>query len=623
MAFKVKLLILITFFTTAFACAQVQPEKKDTVNNSRDNMYKKLENYSKRKKFTKFLHKLIFRPVKVKEPTQNRQEVINKAPEMQETFESHEGRIVRKINIVTLDPFGYSINDTLRRPDNWLHKTGNAIHLKTKARTIRNLLLIKENEPLDSLLIEESERLIRTQRYIRRVVIRSVALPGTKDSVDVNIRVLDAWSLVPNGSFSKSRTSFELSERNFFGLGHQFRNDFDKRLNTGETSYLGRYTIPNIKNTYIRTTATYEIWRARNSLKSLEVQRDFFSAYTKWAGGVLLEERLVRDSLPDTEGRYAMQNFKSKSQDFWGGYSFKIYKGDTEEARTTNLVTTARFLNRAYTERPSFDFDPEGFYASEQLYLLSAGITSRKFVQDKFLFNYDIVEDIPIGKVYSLSGGLQHKNHQNRIYIGGKYAFGNYYKWGFFSAIAEAGTFLYKQETSQATVSLGFLYFSNIRKWGEWKFRNFVKPQLVIGESRMPIITDQLNLNGNNGIQGFDSRSLLGTKKFVLTLQTQSYSPVNFLGFRINPFANVTAGIIGNDWQGLGSSRVYSSIGVGVLIFNDYLTFNNFQLSLAYFPTIPNFPHSDYNVLRTNSFQNNDITLPDFQVGKPNVVPYH
>ena len=60
--------------------------------------------------------------------------------------------------------------------------------------------LIKKNKPLDSLLVKESERLIRTQRYINRVDISPKLIPNSPDSVDVNIRVLDSWSLIPQGS---------------------------------------------------------------------------------------------------------------------------------------------------------------------------------------------------------------------------------------------------------------------------------------------------------------------------------------------------------------------------------------------------------------------------------------
>jgi hypothetical protein len=620
MALHYRLLLLLAFFfAIAPLQAQVKPAtQKDTVKEKRDQMYQKLEDYSKRKKFTKFVHKLIFRSVQPKKEAVTRKNIKKSTPELQNTYETAQGKIVRHVYIETLDPFGYSVNDTTRKAGNWVQNFGNRVHLKTKQMTIRNLLLFKRNKPLDSLLVQDSERLLRKQRYIRRVAIKPVSIANNKDSVDVYIRVLDSWSLIPNGSASSSGTSINITERNFLGFGHEFENDFDKRFNTGETSYLARYTVPNIMNTYINATVNYQIWRSYNNLKSFGLDRDFFSAYTKWAGGAYVESRSQIDSLPNRQDDiYAMQNFKSNAQDVWGGYAFQIYEGDNEEARTTRLVTTARYFARQYSESPSIEYDPRDYYASENFYMGSVGLTSRKFVQDKFLYNYDIVEDIPIGKVYSATFGMQDKNSEHRLYVGGRYAFGNYYKWGYLSTDVQVGSFFYRDRTDETTLRIEALYFTNIKNWGEWRFRHFIKPIIVMGDHRIPIVTDQLNLNNEFG---FDRRRVQGTKKILLTLQTQSYSPWNVLGFRLNPFANFTMGIVGTEERKLFESPVYTKIGLGLLIYNDYLIFNSFQLSVAFFPTIPG---SGNNIFKTNTIENTDITLPDFQVGKPGVVPYY
>ncbi|MFL9844313.1 hypothetical protein [Flavobacterium rhizosphaerae] len=615
----IRLFLLLAIFAAYPLAAQVNQKPQDSTKIQNEEMYKKLEDYSKRKKFTKFVHKLIFRPVKAKEPSQSRRKLRDKTPELLNTYNKYQGKIVRNIVVQTLDPFGYSINDTVQKPKEWVQKFGNSVHLKTKEFTIKNLLLFKKNEPLDSLLIKDSERLIRRQRYVRRVAIKALPASASSDSVDVYIRVLDSWSLIPNGSASGSGTSFELTERNFLGLGHEFRNDFDKRFNTGKTSYLARYTINNILNTYITATVNYQIWKGDNNLKSAGLEREFFSAYTKWAGGVYMESRLEYDSLPDAQQVWKVQKYRSDAQDYWGGYAFKIYEGETEEARTTRLVTTSRFYNLDYEDTPTVEYDSIGFYSSQTLGMVSVGLTSRKFVQDKFLFNYDIVEDIPIGKIYSLTGGIQRKNRQNRLYLGGRYAFGNYYSWGYMSINTQIGSFFYKNSAKESAIDISALYFTNIKNLGEWRFRHFIKPSVTIGLNRASIIKDRLDLNNQNGIMGFDTQEIRGTKKLLLTLQTQGYSPWNVMGFRLNPFANITLGVIDGADRAIFENKIYTKIGLGILLYNDYLVFNSFQLSLAYYPEIPG---QGQNIFKTNAFQNNDLTLPDFQVGKPTVVPY-
>jgi len=154
---------------------------------------------------------------------------------------------------------------------------------------------------------------------------------------------------------------------------------------------------------------------------------------------------------------------------------------------------------------------------------------------------------------------------------------------------------------------------------GDWRLRQFVKPTLVIGNHRAPIIKDRLLISDDNGIVGFNNPLINGTRKFSLALQTQTYAPGNWHGFHFSPFYNMTFGFLGNENNRFLDSRLYSKFSVGVLINNDYLVFNSFQISFSYYPSIP---FEGENLFRTNSFKNNDLALPDFQIGQPVIVPY-
>jgi hypothetical protein len=68
-----------------------------------------------------------------------------------------------------------------------------------------------------------------------------------------------------------------------------------------------------------------------------------------------------------------------------------------------------------------------------------------------------------------------------------------------------------------------------------------------------------------------------------------------------------------------GQARVYSQIGLGVLIKNDNLVMNSFQVSLAFYPVIPGVGE---NIFRINSFQSFDFGFRDFETGKPARVIY-
>ena len=68
------------------------------------------------------------------------------------------------------------------------------------------------------------------------------------------------------------------------------------------------------------------------------------------------------------------------------------------------------------------------------------------------------------------------------------------------------------------------------------------------------------------------------------------------------------------------NKKLYTSVGVGFIIRNDYLVFNSFQLSLSYYPTIPG---QGYNVFKTNSFETHNFGFSPVEIGKPTTVWYH
>jgi hypothetical protein len=261
--------------------------------------------------------------------------------------------------------------------------------------------------------------------------------------------------------------------------------------------------------------------------------------------------------------------------------------------------------------------DPFHNYSSEDFFLAEAGISTRKYVQDKYIFRFGITEDVPIGSVYSLTGGYQIKNNTGRLYFGLRVYFGNYYEWGFLSSNFEYGTFFKASHTEQGVVTAGVNYFTGLFEIGKWKFRQFVKPQMTVGINRFS--SDSLTLNDKYGLDGFNSRVLSGTNRILFTLQTQSYAPGNLIGFRFGPFISYSLGMLSDAETGFKNSRVYSQISLGVLIKNENLIFNPFQISISFYPLIPG---TGQNVFRVNSFKTTDFGFRDFEIGKPGQMVY-
>ena len=571
-------------------------------------LYENIETYSDKNKFTQFMFRLFFKPVA---PAPLIKIVNKRIPH--KPFSLFEGKTIRNIFIETLDPFGNSIGDTISASLNFLTKAGNRLHVRTSGITIRNLLLFHKGQPFDSLLVKESERLIRSMAYVTDVSFDFQSAGGTPDSVDVFIRELDSWSIIPDGAISDDRIAVSLRDNNFMGLGHEFRNGFVWNHDKDRYAFRTKYYIPNIYNTYINSTLQYGTDEYGNFIKSFAVDRPFFSPLAKWAAGVNFTQHRRKDSIWSRN----FMTYKYNVQDFWAGNAMHLFKGNSETHRTTNFITAARYINIRFLEMPPQSIDTLRYFTDERFLLASIGISSRLYVQDKYVFKFGLKEDVPVGKVLALTGGFQQKNDAWRRYFGVRFSTGKYYRWGYLSVNNEYGAFFRTSKVEQGVFSASANYFTHLVEIGNWKFRQFVKLGSVFGIHRTPY--DSLTINNEFGLRGFNSPVLAGTNRLLLTVQTQSYAPWDFIGFHFGPYLNFSLGMLGNDQTGFQASKVYPQIGLGVLIKNDNLVMNAFQLSISFYPDIPG---KGKNILKANSFQTTDFGFSDFEIGKPGTVIY-
>jgi hypothetical protein len=561
------------------------------------------------------MYQLVFKPVAKTSTKEVKRKVYKKL--IQKPYSAFEGKVIRNISIITLDPFGYSVADTMVAKQNFLYRAGNKAHIKSQQISIRNLLLFRKNQLFNTFLVKESERLIRTQKYVHDVSFYVASAGKKSDSVDIFIREQDTWSIIPGGAVSSSFIKADLTDKNFLGTGHEFQNSYSRNLPEKISSFNTNYYIPNIRNTYINSKLHYGFDGYGNFKRGLAIDRPFYSPYAKWAAGVSLASEFKKDSLKYINLVNFPKNLKFNTQDFWAGYAKQIFKGTTEEVRATNLIITARYLRVRYTETLPDLYDPLHYYSNENFYLTAIGISTRKYVQDNYIFSYGVTEDVPVGSVYALTGGYQVKNNSGRYYFGLRYSSGNYHSWGYLSSDFEYGTYFHESNAEQGVIIAGANYFTGLFEVGKWKFRQFIKPQFTFGINRFSY--DSLTLNDGYGLNGFNSPSLSGTNRLIFTFQTQSYSPINIIGFHLGPFISYSFGFLGDAGKGFKTSKVYSRIGIGILIKNENLVFNAFQFSISFYPIIPGFGQ---NVFKINAFRTDDFGFRDFEIGKPAPVIY-
>ena len=141
------LLFIISFSIIDLAFAQQTPAKADSTS-----LYKNIEAYSRQSRFKTFIYRSVFKPAtaETKKKAVKRKTYKNL---VQKPYSNIEGKIIRNIEVVTFDPFGYSVGDTTVGDQNFLRRAGNGMHIKTRGITIRNLLLFHKNQVFNSLLV--------------------------------------------------------------------------------------------------------------------------------------------------------------------------------------------------------------------------------------------------------------------------------------------------------------------------------------------------------------------------------------------------------------------------------------------------------------------------------------
>ncbi len=609
------LMLLLLFSAIGVRGQDVEGEQMGEGDTSK--LYLKIEEVAQRNWFTTIIHDLFFKPVAFRG---GRDDLLYRKL-VTRPYADYEGRPVRKVRVVTIDPFGFDVYDTLAAPELGTERFGNAMHAKTTERTVRNLILFREGQPFDSLLVRESERLIRQELYIQEVFFYPQLAGVHGDSVDVLVRVLDSWSIIPDIGFSGTRFSYGLTENNLAGINHVLHGYHTYNHALDRHALDSYYLVRNIRQSYVNTRVGFNMNEQGDFRVNASVDRPFYSTVTRWAGGASVSYQQQTDTI-NLEGLPVLfARSRSLPQDYWLARAIQLVPGSTEDDRATNLVLSAGVSALTYIERPEGPLSELELYRDRALFLGGIGISTRKYLRDRYIFNYGFIEDVPVGRSYGVTVGYEVRSRP-RSYIGAHYSWGHYYRWGYFSSELSYGNYFrdgsYEQGTAQARIT----YFTGLLQLGKWKFRQFVKPEITLGFARPA--GDNITLNeGRGGIRGFNSAELAGTHRFMVTVQTQGYAPWELLGFRFGPYLTCSMGMLGNSTDGFSKSSPYWMLGLGFLVNNRYLVFDNFEISLAFYPFIPGTGENNgRNVIIGNPFRAFNLGFPDYGLGRPAAVGY-
>ena len=179
-----------------------------------------------------------------------------------------------------------------------LFRLADKLHIKTRQGVIRHQLLFRSGDPYSRHAMEESERILRSDRYFYDAAIVPVRYHDGK--VDVMVITRDVWTLDPGFNFGRSggtnSTGVSLQELNILGTG--------SAVSVGHSSAVDRTqsTIGFANNHAFGTWTAVSLNYAQmsdGSMRQAIINSPFYSLETRQAGGLVAQGNDHSDYLYD------------------------------------------------------------------------------------------------------------------------------------------------------------------------------------------------------------------------------------------------------------------------------------------------------------------------------------
>lgn len=596
--------LIFLFFTYS---SKVFSQVSDSVK-----IYKKLKEVSDKSRFTRFIYNSVFvepGPAEYpSEPTSSEEKIVN-------PYLKHENKIIRKVSIIVMDPFGKSIADTIKKRTNILQRAGNGLHVSTRKKIIDNKLLFKVNDTLNPLSISESERLIRQSAFINdaKIVITGQV---NSDSVEITVLVIDKWNITIPVVVTDVYAYARFQNQNLFGFGQQFEQ-YAKITRPDKMDYSGYYTISNIDHTYISSRLYYET-NSDGTGAGLAFDRPFYSPLAEWAGGVSAYKAWKYFQYTDSvTGANKYLHLNSSTYDMWLGKSIRINSKKKFFNQSTNFIVGERAILHFFDNRPSFEIDKAKANQNSATFIGNIGFAVQQFYKEKFIYRFGATEDVPQGLIIQfLYGAAESELGATKYYLGGEIARAKHVTIGYFSANVSYGMFIGSQRNNDITTSLKINYFSDLFRMRKWYLREFVNYNFVYGINKMPY--EKLTLSSEE-MYGFNGGGIDGNSKMVVNLETVAYAPYNLVGFRFAPTLLTGIGMLSDENHPMNKSTVYQSYAIALMVRNENLLNSTFQVSFGMYPIQPD---GQNNIFKYNPITSFTIRVRSFSIGRPEFITY-
>ncbi len=444
------------------------------------------------------------------------------------------GARIGRITIETDDIF----DESDPREDALLYRAVNRLHVTTRESTIRAQLLFASGDRYSRRVLDESERALRSQRYLREPVIRPIAWHD--GVVDLRVRSEDVWTTNPGIAVSRAggenKFGAEIEELNLFGRG--------KQLSAGYTHDVDRTSLgvawrdPAVWGSRWTSNASYTDSDDGNGW-TLGLERPFYALDAHWSAG------FSAGSVSQVENRYAL----GTRVDAWRAdrQTFDLHRGWSSG------------LHGDWTRRwtAGFRYDRARFEPTDTALVgplpddrtLAYPYVRLDLLQDDYVTTHNLdqigrTEDLRFGtQLFAELGGSQAAFGANRDALVTSLGASRGYRLPNEQSLFVAGSWGSRLEAGSVRDSLlsaSARYF--------WRANN--KTVLFVGlaaDAGSALDLDhELMLGGDTGLRGYPLRYQTGTARALLTVEGRYFT--DWYPFRLARVGAAVFADVGRTW---------------------------------------------------------------------------
>lgn len=476
------------------------------------------------------------------------------------------GAKVGTVRVITRDIF----NTDDPKEDKLLFRWANALHIQTRPGVIEKALLFKSGDPVSVRVLEETERLLRSNRFLYDVEFRRLAVHD--GVVDIEVITRDTWTLDPGVSVGRSgganSSGIHLREYNLFGTGMSV--NFERSKNVDRSSNEIQFANDRVFGTWTSLGFTH----ATNSdgrRDAVSIVRPFYSLDARWAAGVTASKDSRIDSIYNSGNIASQYRHKEDRAEAFGGWSDGLVEGwvrryslgvslhDNAFAFEPGLAAPARLPVDERLVAPFVRFELIEDRYDRQL--------NRNLVGKPEFFALGLASTVQVGWA---STGLG-STHDALLYSASiSRGFEPVPEHTLITSAAISGQFADRQVQRQQVSAKAQYYLPQGKRW-------LFYASAAADMLTRPSAVDELLLGGDNGLRGYPLRYQSGKRRALFTVEERFYTDLYIWQlFRIGGAAFVD---VGRAWGGnnvnMRDPGWLGSAGVGLRIVSARAAFNN------------------------------------------------